>query len=61
MAKRSAIKKAKVRPEVEIKEKKKRLTFDIPASLHARLKILAVKRDETMGEIVLKMLEDHLE
>ncbi len=43
-----------------IGEKKKRLTIDVPVSLHTQLKIASAKRGETMAEIVLNMLKKEL-
>jgi hypothetical protein len=65
MTKKIAIKNPKSKPEtadawVDTREKKKRLTFDIPASLHTKLKITAVKTGETMGEIICNILEEKL-
>jgi len=41
-------------------EDKRRLTFDLPVALHTKLKITAAKRNETMAEILIKLLEDNL-
>jgi len=41
-------------------ERRKRLTFDIPASLHMKLKIASIKREETMADIICKLLEKEL-
>lgn len=38
----------------------KRLTIDLPAQLHAELKMSCVKADVTMAEMVRQMLEKHL-
>ena len=40
------------------REGNKRLTLDLPASLHARLKILSVKKRTTMGDIVRACLSE---
>jgi len=45
---------------VDTRESKKRLTIDIPAPLHTKLKITAVKRGETMAEIICNILEENL-
>jgi hypothetical protein len=65
MTKKVSIKNPKAKPEtadnwVNTREKKKRLTIDIPASLHTKLKITAVKRGETMAEIICGILEEQL-
>lgn len=57
MAKKVAIKSPKAKPEsaeewVVNREITKRLTIDVPLSVHARLKIASVKRSQTMGDIV---------
>ena len=66
MTKKVSIKNPKVNPEtaddwVDIREKRKRLTIDVPASLHMKLKIAAAKRSETMAEIICNILEEKLE
>jgi macrodomain Ter protein organizer (MatP/YcbG family) len=65
MSKKVSIKNPKAIPEtadrwVDTRENKKRLTIDIPISLHTRLKIVAVKRGETMAEIICSILEEKL-
>ena len=45
---------------VKSREENKRLTFDLPASLHAKLKIYSVKSGKTMGEIINELLEEKL-
>jgi hypothetical protein len=65
MTKKITIKNPKISPEtadnwVDNRENRKRLTIDIPASLHTKLKIMAVKRDETMAEIICNVLEEKL-
>lgn len=40
------------------REGNKRLTLDLPESLHARLKILSVKKKTTMGDIVRTCLNE---
>jgi macrodomain Ter protein organizer (MatP/YcbG family) len=65
MTKKVAIKNPKTKPEtadswVDTREKKKRLTIDIPALLHTKLKIAAAKRGETMAEIICNILEEKL-
>lgn len=59
------IKNPKAMPEsadnwVETRENKKRLTIDVPISLHTKLKIAAVKQGQTMAEIMCSALEDKL-
>ena len=66
MIKKVSIKNPKLKPEmaddwVDTREKKKRLTIDIPTSLHTKLKISAVKSGQTMGEIICDMLEKNIE
>lgn len=41
-------------------EVRKRLTFDIPSTLHAKLKIYSVNNNKTMGEVLNELLEDKL-
>jgi len=41
-------------------ENKKRLTFDMPVSLHRELKIYSVKSGKTMGEIINQLLEEKM-
>ncbi len=65
MTKTVAIKNPKAKPEpadswVDAREKKKRLTIDMPVSLHTKLKITAVRRGETMAEIICNVLEEKL-
>ncbi len=66
MTKMRPLTKARVKSTTEkgssvgVAERKKRFSLEMPASLHAKLKISAVKRDETMAEILLEMLEEHL-
>ncbi len=65
MVKKNATKDPKVKSEAvgsksNPSDKRKRLSFDMPSHLHMKLKIAAVKRDETMGEILCKMIEEHL-
>lgn len=57
MVKKVSIKKPGAKPElaqewVSSREGTKRLTIDIPLSLHSSLKIASVKTGDTMGEIV---------
>ena len=47
-----------VQSEVEKEEPTKRLTLDIPKSLHGRFKAACALKDETMLDVVLKFLED---
>lgn len=66
MAKKVTIKKPHTKPEtadnwVDTRENKKRLTIDIPISLHTKLKITAVKRGETMASIICNILEEKLD
>ena len=65
MTKKVSIKNIKNKPEVaddwvEKRELKKRLTIDIPVSLHTKLKIKAAKSGETMAEIVYQILDSNL-
>ena len=65
MTKKIEIKNPKSKPEtaddwVNTREKKKRLTIDIPSSLHTKLKITAAKKEETMAEIICAILEEKL-
>lgn len=39
-------------------EKKKRLTINIPASLHRKLKVTAAEKEKTMAEIIFNILEE---
>ena len=45
---------------VNTREDSKRLTIDIPTSLHTKLKILSAKLQKTMGEIIKELLEEEL-
>jgi len=45
---------------VNSREDIKRLTFDMPASLHAKLKIYAVRENKTMGEVIIDLLKEEL-
>lgn len=45
---------------VNSREDIKRLTFDMPASLHAKLKIYAVKENKTMGDIIIDLLKENI-
>ncbi len=45
---------------VKSREENKRLTFDLPASLHSKLKIYSVKIGKTMGEIIIELLDEKL-
>ena len=65
MTKKISIKNPKDKPEmadswVDTRETRKRLTIDIPAPLHTRLKIASAKRGETMAEIICGILEKEL-
>jgi hypothetical protein len=65
MTKKVTIKNPKTKPEtaddwVDTREKRKRLTIDIPASLHMKLKIASAKRGETMAEIICNILQEKL-
>ena len=65
MTKKIAIKSPKFKPEsgtewVSNREGTKRLTIDVPLSLHAELKITSVKSEQTMGEIVRNCIEKYL-
>lgn len=39
---------------------KKRLTIEVSASLHKRLKVMAVMEERTMAEIIIDALEERL-
>ncbi len=59
----SKITKAKIEKreeQIDSKAPKKRLTIDVPLALHKKLKIASVNRDETMGEIICRLLEENL-
>jgi hypothetical protein len=65
MAKKITIKSPKERiikseEWVANREGTKRLTFDVPLSLHAQLKIASVKYGQTMGNIVNECLNSYL-
>ena len=38
----------------------KRLTIDVPTSLHAELKIASIKNNQTMGEMIRDCLQKYL-
>lgn len=64
-AKKVSIKNPRKLPEsadswVETREGKKRLTIDVPISLHTKLKIAAAKSGQTMAEIICNTLEEKL-
>lgn len=42
------------------REQSKRLTIDVPLSLHSRLKVAAAQHNQSMGEIVRSCIENHL-
>ncbi len=46
--------------EEEIKESLKRITLDLPASLHTKLKIKAVREETTIRSFVIDLLEKAL-
>ena len=65
MAKRISIKNPNSNPEmldewVDTRGSRKRFTLDLPVSLHKKLKIAAAKREETMAEIICRILEEQL-
>lgn len=43
---------------VATREKHKRFTIDLPTSLHTKLKVIAVKRGQTMVEIITTLVEE---
>lgn len=43
---------------VSNREVTKRLTIDVPISLHSKLKIASVKNNQSMGDIVRSLLEN---
>lgn len=70
MVKKVAIKKPGAKTEaktetanqwVSNREASKRLTIDVPVSLHSRLKIEAVKSGMSMADLVRQALENVLE
>ena len=66
MVKKVSIKNPKAKPEsakewVANREAMKRLTIDVPASIHARLKIASAKNSETMGDIVRNCITSYLD
>lgn len=65
MVKKISIKNPKDKPEsaeewVSNREGIKRLTIDVPLSLHARLKIASVKHGVTMGNMVRDCIDKYL-
>ena len=62
MRKKLPIKNPKSKPETTDRETsdKKRLTVDIPMELHMKLKLMAVKSNKTMAEIICNLLEEGL-
>lgn len=67
MAKQVTIKNPKSKPKPESAEEwvtnregMKRLTIDVPLSIHARLKIASVKNSRTMGSIVREGITRYL-
>jgi len=54
--------KAKKTPDkpIDSDDKIKRLTINIPASLHTRLKIASVMIDQTMNDMVSLSIENYL-
>jgi macrodomain Ter protein organizer (MatP/YcbG family) len=45
---------------VNTREDNKRLTIDVPVSLHTKLKILSAKVQKTMSEIIKELLDEKL-
>lgn len=45
---------------VNNREGNKRLTIDLPASLHTKLKIYCAKENKTMGQTIKELLESNL-
>ena len=65
MSKKVTIKHPKSRSSnadawVNTREGNKRLTIDLPVSLHTKLKIFSAKTSKTMGEIIKELLEKKL-
>jgi len=58
MTQKTALKSQKTKSE-EV-EALRRLTVVLPTSLHRRLKVEAVKSDQTMAEIVKECIEHYL-
>lgn len=50
-----------VQPQEEEKEALKRVTLDLPASLHTKLKLKAVRDETTIRNFVIDLLEDALD
>lgn len=66
MSKKIAIKTRKSQAQlaedwVASREGTKRLTIDVPLSLHSRLKIASVKHGQTMGDMVRDCLDVYLQ
>jgi len=65
MAKKITIKNPKCKAEsaeewISSREGMKRLTIDVPLSLHSKLKIASVKEGQPMGELVRDCLTKYL-
>ncbi len=65
MTKKVTIKNPKSKAEsaedwVSSREGMKRLTIDVPLSLHSKLKIASVKKGQTMGNLVRDCLNEYL-
>ena len=65
MTKKISIKNPKAKPAspeawVSSREGTKRLTIDVPLSLHTRLKIASIKHSLTMGDMVRDCLDKYL-
>ncbi len=65
MTKKISIKNPKTKSEsaedwVSSREGMKRLTIDVPISLHTRLKIASIKHGQTMGDMVRNCIDQYL-
>jgi len=65
MAKKISIKTPRSKPEsaeewISSRKGMKRLTIDVPLSLHSKLKIASVKHGQTMGDMVRDCLSQYL-
>jgi len=48
-----------VSPSVQPSQRMKRLTFDIPADLHKRIRLACVEKEEDMAAELRRILLDH--
>lgn len=54
-------KKVIKKPVIQKKESVKRVTLDLPASLHTKLKMYAVTNETTIRRVVIELLEQVLD